>query len=342
MKAKLWTIILGAALVMVACGRQKAVDPGITPVPTWTLTPEAVEVVDTSQSAQLTAEGIVDAYVDYLNDEEPDAVAFFNEIYRSFNLAGSEYENFTDQVDVDSEDRWETESVTAMLFVLTSVCDVSLPDFRKTIEKVTEFDNTHSEAEIVGSALVGSLLSDTFAFALDKSKGSDDLGANCSVFTSASELLNATKEIQEMQTPVPTVAPTPTPPRFRLGQTATVGNWKVLITAFVDATTDVKSLGYTQAKGTRQILLQGVRVEYIGQSTGAWIEDLQWALHTDQRVISPTGYRDYPGTLPDSTLVPNGSDEGLLCCFDIPEDEEPVALLIAASWSDEVVWFDLK
>ena len=342
MKAKLWTIILGAALVMVACGRQKAVDPGITPMPTWTSTPEAVEVVDTSQSAQLTAEGIVDAYVDYLNDEEPDADAFFNEIYQSYNLAGSKYEKFIEQLDAQPEDDWETEPVTAMVFVLASVCDFSLADFRQTIAKVTEFDETYSEEKIARSALAVSISSDIFAFALDKSKGSDDLGANCSAFSSATELLNATQKIQALQTPVPTVVPTPTPPRFRPGQTATVGNWKVLITAFVDATTDVKSLGYTQAKGTRQILLQGVRVEYIGQSTGTWIQDLQWALHTDQRVITPTSYRDYPGTLPDATLVPNGSDEGLLCCFDIPEDEEPVALLIADSWSDEVVWFDLR
>lgn len=344
MKAKLWTIILGAALVMVACGRQKAVDPGITPVPTWTSTPEAVEVVDTSQSALPMAEEIVDAYVDYLRDEESDADAFFNEIYRSFNLAGSEYEKFIDQLDVDSEDNWETESVTAMLFVLTSVCDVSLRDFRKTIEKVTEFDNTHSEGVIVGSALAVSLISDTIVFALDKSKGSDDLGTNCSAFTSASELLNATEEIQEMQTPVPTAVPTATPmsQRFRPGETAHVGDWKVLITGFVDASSDVRSRGYNPEKGTRQILLQGVRVEYIGESTGNWDWDLSLTFRTDQRVIPLTNYIDYPGALPEDTLVPNGSDEGDICCFDIPEDEELVALRIGASWDDDVVWFDLR
>lgn len=343
MKAKLWIIILGVALAMVACQRQKAVGPGITPVPTWTSTPEAVDVVDTFQSPQLMAEGIVDAYIDYLNDEDPDADAFFNEAYGSFNLAGSEYEKFLDQLDVESEDDWETEPATAMLFVLTSVCDVSLADFKQTIGKVTEFDDTYSEADIVGGALAARLISDTIVFALDKSKGSGDLGTNCSVFTSASELLNAAEEIQEMQTPVPIEVPAATPAfqRFRLGETARVGDWKVQITSFVDASSDVRSRGYDPEKGTRQILLQGVRVEYIGESTGNWDWDLSLALRTDQRMIPRTNYIDYSGALPEDTLVPSGSDEGVICCFDIPEDEELVALRIGESWGDDVVWFDL-
>ncbi|MDE0199883.1 MAG: hypothetical protein OXK78_16875 [Caldilineaceae bacterium] len=344
MKAKLWIIMLGVAFVMAACGRQKAADLGITPVPTWTSTPQAIEVVDASHSAQLTAEGIVDAYLEYLNDEVPDADAFFNEIYRSFNLAGSEYKRFIDQLDVRSEDDWETEPVTAMLFVLTSVCDVSLSDFRKTIDKVTEFDDTHSEAVIVGGALAVSLISDTVVFALDESKGSDDLGTNCSVFTSASELLNATEEIQEMQTPVPIAVPTATPMvhRFRPGDTARVGDWEVSIAGFVDASSDVRSRGYDPEKGTRQIFLQGVRVKYIGESTGNWDWDLSLTFRTDQRMIPRTNYIDYPGELPDDILVPNGSDEGVICCFDIPEDEELVALRVEESWGEDVVWFDLR